>query len=70
MKYLILSFDTDWRFSTDHSRRMVRHLEGAHYPVTFREIVSPWGHDSFLLVSAEYHDTLRAWFDRALEVGV
>ncbi len=70
VKYLILSFDTDWRFSTDHSRRMVRHLEGAHYPVTFREIVSPWGHDSFLLVSAEYHDTLRAWFDRALEVGV
>lgn len=70
VRYLVLSFDTDWRFSTEHSRRIVRHLEGARYPVTFREIASPWGHDSFLLVIDDYHATLRAWFDRALEVGV
>ena len=69
VNYLVLSFDTDWRFSTAHSRRIVRHLESARYPVTFREIASPWGHDSFLLVIDAYHDTLRAWFDRALEVG-
>lgn len=69
VNYLVLSFDTDWRFSTAHSRRIVRHLEAARYPVTFREIVSPWGHDSFLLVIDAYHDTLRAWFDRALEVA-
>lgn len=69
VRYLVLSFDTDWRFSTGHSRRIVQHLEGARYPVTFREIASPWGHDSFLLVIDDYHATLRAWLDRALEVG-
>lgn len=66
VKWLVLSFDTDWRFGTDHSRRIVRKLEQAGQPVTFREIPSPWGHDSFLLPVERYHDTLRAYFDRAL----
>lgn len=70
VRYLVLSFDSDWRFGTEHSLRIVRQLEGAHLPVTFREIASPWGHDSFLLEIETYHATLRAFFDRALEVGL
>ncbi len=70
VKWLVLSFATDWRFGTDHSRRIVRTLEHAGQPVTFREIPSSWGHDSFLLEVREYHATLRAFLDRALaEVG-
>lgn len=69
INFLVLSFDTDWRFSTEHSLRVVRHLERAKLPVTFREIASSWGHDSFLLPIEAYHDTLRAWFDRCLEGG-
>lgn len=67
--HLVVSFDTDWRFSTAHSLRIVRHLEQAGVPVTFREITSSWGHDSFLLEIDAYHATLRAWFDRCLEGG-
>ena len=70
VSYLVLSFDTDWRFSTGHSLRIVKHLERARTPVTFREIASPFGHDSFLLDDPTYHATLRAWFDRALEEGL
>ena len=70
VNHLVISFDTDWRFSTAHSRRIVRHLERAGLPVTFREIASPWGHDSFLLKIEDYHDTVRAFLDRALEVGL
>lgn len=70
VSYLVMSFDTDWRFSTSHSRRIVRKLERAQLPVTFREISSPWGHDSFLLEIQPYHDTMRAYLDRALEVGL
>lgn len=70
VKFLVVSFDSDWRFSTQHSRRIVRHLERAQLPVTFREIKSPWGHDSFLLDGAQYHATLTAFFDRALEEGL
>jgi homoserine O-acetyltransferase/O-succinyltransferase len=66
VKWLIMSFDTDWRFGTEHSRRIARRLELGHQPVTFREISSRWGHDSFLLNGPEYHATLRAFFDRAL----
>ncbi len=64
VKFLVMSFDTDWRFSTEHSRRIVRHLEGARIPTSFREIHSPWGHDSFLLDIPTYHDTMRAFMER------
>lgn len=67
VKWLVLSFATDWRFGTEHSRRIVRKLERAGQPVTFREIPSAWGHDSFLLPVEPYHATLRAYFDRALK---
>lgn len=70
VRTLVMSFDTDWRFSTEHSRRIVRRYERERIPVTFREISSPWGHDSFLLPIERYHATLRAFFDRALEVGL
>ncbi len=64
VKFLVVSFDSDWRFSTEHSRRIVRHLEQARIPTSFREIASPWGHDSFLLRVPEYHETVRAFLGR------
>lgn len=66
VNWLVMSFDTDWRFGTAHSRRIVRRLEGAGLPVTFREIASTSGHDSFLMPVPAYHATLRAYLDRAL----
>lgn len=67
VRFLLISFDTDWRFSTQHSRRIVQHLEGARLPTSFREITSPWGHDSFLLELEQYHETVRAFLQRAAE---
>lgn len=66
VNWLVLSFGSDWRFGTDHSRRIVRTLEQAGQPVSFREIPSTYGHDSFLLAVKPYHATLVAYFDRAL----
>jgi homoserine O-acetyltransferase len=68
--WLVLSFESDWRFGTAHSRRIVRRLEHVGQPVTFREIGSTWGHDSFLLEIEPYHATLRAFLDRAAEEGI
>ena len=62
-RFLVLSFDTDWRFDTAHSRRIVRTLEDAGASVTFREIRSAWGHDSFLLEVPGYHETVSAFLD-------
>lgn len=65
-RFLVISFDTDWRFDTSHSRDIVRVLAAHRTPVSFREIASPHGHDSFLLVVPEYHQTVAAFLDRAL----
>ena len=62
-RFLVVSFDSDWRFDTAHSRRIVRTLEHVSVPVTFREIRSVWGHDSFLLEVPGYHETIRAFLD-------
>ena len=69
-RFLVLSFDTDWRFNTSHSRELVRNLAAHRVPVTFREIASPWGHDSFLLDVPEYHRTVRAFLRRMDEEAV
>jgi homoserine O-acetyltransferase len=58
---LVLSFDSDWRFDTSHSLRIARTLEHAGVPVTFREVESHTGHDSFLLPVPEYHATVAAF---------
>lgn len=63
VRFLVVSFDSDWRFSTEHSRRIVRHLAIGQLPVTFRDIRSPWGHDSFLLKIDPYLDTVRAFLE-------
>ena len=63
-RFLVVSFDTDWRFDTSHSREIVRVLQAAHRDVSFREIASPWGHDSFLLEVPEYHRTVAAFLRR------
>ncbi|HSN12566.1 MAG TPA: homoserine O-acetyltransferase [Propionibacteriaceae bacterium] len=67
VRFLLTSFTSDWRFSSLHSRRIVRHLEHARIPVTYRDIETAGGHDSFLLEIEPYHETIRAYLDRALE---
>jgi homoserine O-acetyltransferase len=61
---LVVAFDSDWRFDTSHSREIVRVLSAHGAPVTFREVASPHGHDSFLLDVPEYHRTVAAFLDR------
>ncbi len=49
-RHTIISFDSDWRFGTDHSIRLEAELRahGAAGVVRY-ELSAPWGHDSFLL---------------------
>ena len=65
-RFLVVSFDSDWRFSTEHSREIVQTLSAARVPVTFREISAPMGHDSFLMPIPEYHRTIAGFVDRLL----
>ncbi|MFH5805391.1 homoserine O-acetyltransferase [Alienimonas sp. DA493] len=48
-RFLILSYTTDWLFPTAGSREVVRALLAAGGDATFAELVSPYGHDAFLI---------------------
>jgi homoserine O-acetyltransferase len=48
-RFCLISFDTDWLYPTELSRRMVHALNAAGAPVSFVELSAPFGHDSFLL---------------------
>jgi len=48
-RFCLVSFDTDWLYPTAESRHVVHALNAAGAPVSFVELSSPFGHDSFLL---------------------
>ncbi|NMG75793.1 homoserine O-succinyltransferase MetX [Aromatoleum diolicum] len=62
--FLVVSFSTDWRFAPARSREMVYALLHNRRNVSYAEIESDAGHDSFLLDDAQYHALLTAYFDR------
>jgi len=49
VRYLVLSFSSDWLFPTYQSRDLVDALRAGDAQVSFAEIRSPYGHDAFLL---------------------
>lgn len=48
-RFCVVSFDTDWLYPTEQSRRLVHALNAASAAVSFMELSAPFGHDSFLL---------------------
>ncbi|SET22349.1 homoserine O-acetyltransferase [Nitrosomonas marina] len=59
--FLVLSFTTDWRFSPERSRDIVKALLDNNINVSYGEITSTHGHDSFLMNDAYYHQLVRAY---------
>jgi homoserine O-acetyltransferase len=62
-KFLVISFTTDWRFSPARSREMVNALVHNGQTVSYAEIASAHGHDSFLMPDPHYHAIVRAYLD-------
>ncbi|HUG94224.1 MAG TPA: homoserine O-acetyltransferase [Planctomycetaceae bacterium] len=48
-RFLVVSYTTDWLFPTSQSKELVRALLATRRDVTFLELDSPYGHDSFLI---------------------
>jgi homoserine O-acetyltransferase len=61
--YLIVSFSSDWRFSPERSRAIVKALLDNERDVSYAEITSHHGHDSFLMEDAHYHEVIRAYMN-------
>ena len=60
---LVVSFTTDWRFSPDRSKEIVNALIAAKKKVSYLEIESPHGHDSFLFADNRYTRGLSSFLD-------
>ena len=61
--FLVVSFTTDWRFSPERSREIVRPLLHNHRNVSYAEITSAHGHDSFLMPDEHYFGVMRAYLE-------
>ena len=65
-RFLAISFDSDWRFGSEHSRYMVDALRAGGVDARHVELSSPWGHDSFLLEGEAYHQLVSQELGRAV----
>jgi homoserine O-acetyltransferase len=63
-RFLVISFSSDWRFSTARSKEIVDALVEARRNVASAIIESEHGHDSFLLRLPRYFDVLNAYLGR------
>ncbi len=62
--FLVVSFSTDWRFSPQRSREIVRPLLHNRRNVSYAEITSAHGHDSFLMQDTYYFSVMRTYLER------
>lgn len=62
-KFFVASFSTDWRFSPERSRALVKHLVRARKSVQYIEVESQHGHDAFLMTDEAYVRAMRAYLD-------
>ena len=61
LKYLIVSFTSDWLFPTIESKMIVNQLNSLSREVSFLEIDTDKGHDSFLLDEPQLDDVIKGF---------
>ena len=68
-RFLVISFTSDWLFTPEQSRTMVNALIANAKDVSFCDINSPYGHDSFLLESETLGSFISGFLDVTYEPG-
>lgn len=66
-RFLVLSFSSDWLFSTARSRELCAALREIGAEVSFAEIPSAYGHDAFLLEPEAQHHLISPFLTNALK---
>ncbi len=62
-KFLIISFESDWLYPPEQSRQIVKILKRANKSVTYMNLNSPYGHDSFLIPNKELFTVIDSFLD-------
>jgi len=66
-RFLVVSFTSDWRFSSSKSHEIVKSLIRARKNVSYSEIEANHGHDAFLMPIPEYLKVLRNFMENINE---
>jgi homoserine O-acetyltransferase/O-succinyltransferase len=66
-KFLIISFSSDWLYTTKENKDIVIALNASGADVSYSEIVTDKGHDSFLVNEPEFLKTLKGFIDSMYE---
>lgn len=61
--FLVVSFTSDWRFAPGRSQEIVKALLDNERNVSYAEITSVHGHDSFLMEDPHYHALMRTYLN-------
>jgi homoserine O-acetyltransferase len=64
IKFLVVSFTSDWLYPSYHSKELVSALTAAGADVTYLDIRSSWGHDAFLLEVETMTGLIGSFMDR------
>ena len=64
----VVSFTSDWLYTTADARAIVHALNAAALPVSFVEIATDKGHDAFLVEEPEFFNTTRGFLESAAVV--
>lgn len=63
-KFLVISFSSDWLYPTTQSKEMVTAMKKAGVNVSFCEIETDFGHDSFLLAHSQLTKLISGFIKR------
>src|ERR1017187_2764381 len=66
-RFLIISFSSDWLYPSYQSQETVRALRARNCDVAYVELLSNYGHDSFLVDVAEQADMVRGFLASTFE---
>jgi homoserine O-acetyltransferase len=67
--FLLVSFTSDWRFSSARSREIIKALVDNRLNVSYTEIDAPHGHDAFLMDDPHYHNLIHTYFSNIVLQG-
>ena len=67
VRFCVISFTSDWLYPTSESRAIVHALNAVAANVSFAEITSEDGHDSFLLDEPEFRKVLQGFLNGAAD---
>ena len=62
--FLVVSFTSDWRFTIERSREIVKALQDNQLNVSYAEIDAPQGHDAFLMQIDDYVEVFNSYMNR------